>query len=371
MADQQPTSSAAAQFLKELWQETRKVSLGLFKIMIPVVIVTKILATLGIIPYLGVAVSPVMRLVGLPGELGLVWATAMVTNLYGGLAVYGTVAAGLDLSVAQITTLTTLMLFAHGLPVELRIAQKAGPRARFILPLRIGTALAFGIIFSHACRAAGILQQASTALWQPPPSQDGWLNWGLGQFKNLGTIFLIILVLVFVLKILARLGVSRWLTRLLRPLLRLMGMSEAAAPITVVGMTLGLSYGGGLIIEESRSGRLGRQDVLSSVALMSICHSLIEDVLLMMAVGGHQLGVLWGRAVLSIVIVAIVARVIARLPEATIQRHFFRAPVPVIPVTCRNTGRSCASSSRSAAPSGTCRSGSSCSDPSSTHRWGR
>ena len=321
-------ASGTTRFLKELWQQTRKVSLGLFKIMIPVMIVTKVLAETGVIPYLGMAVSPVMRLVGLPGELGLVWATAMVTNLYGGLAVYGTVAAGLDLSVAQVTTLTTLMLFAHGLPVELRIAQKAVPRARFILPLRIGTALVFGILFSHACRAAGILQQASAALWQPEPARDGWLDWGVAQLKNLGTIFLIILILIFALKVLEELGVSRWLTRLLSPLLRLMGMSEAAAPITVVGMTLGLSYGGGLIIEESRSGRLGRQDVLSSVALMSICHSLIEDVLLMMAVGGHHLGVLWGRALLSVAIVAVLTRIFARLPEATIQRHFFRAPEP-------------------------------------------
>ncbi|OPX22238.1 MAG: hypothetical protein B1H04_05335 [Planctomycetales bacterium 4484_123] len=85
-----------------------------------------------------------MALVGLPGEMGLVWATALATNIYGAMVVFAPVAPGLALTVGQVTVLGTMILVAHGLPVELRIAQKAGPRLPFMLLLRVGGALLLG-----------------------------------------------------------------------------------------------------------------------------------------------------------------------------------------------------------------------------------
>ena len=38
----------------------------------------------------------------------------------------GPVAPGLDVTVAQATIMTTMMLVAHALPIEVKIAQKAG-----------------------------------------------------------------------------------------------------------------------------------------------------------------------------------------------------------------------------------------------------
>ncbi len=79
--------------------------------------------------------------------MGLVWATAMVTNLYGGIVVFASLAPEAHLTVAQITVLTTMMLVAHALPVELRIAQKAGSRLHAMAFLRIAGALTLGWLF--------------------------------------------------------------------------------------------------------------------------------------------------------------------------------------------------------------------------------
>src|SRR5680860_1455298 len=93
--------------LCELVRETLSTCLILFKIIVPISIATRFLQQWGVVDQLGVLLGPVMHLVGLPGEIGLVWATAMLTNLYGGVVVFSSLAPGLDLSIAQVTVLTS------------------------------------------------------------------------------------------------------------------------------------------------------------------------------------------------------------------------------------------------------------------------
>ena len=75
------------QEIKETLKEAGSTTLILFKILIPISIIIKILAELGAIEIIGEALTPAMGVIGLPGEFGLVWATAMLTNIYGGLVV--------------------------------------------------------------------------------------------------------------------------------------------------------------------------------------------------------------------------------------------------------------------------------------------
>ena len=139
-------------------------------------------------------------------------------------------------------------------------------------------------------------------------------------------IFAVIVVLLLVLKVLRRIGVEAAVTRLLEPLLERLGMSKDAAPITIIGMTMGLTYGGGLIIKEAKSGRLSRRDVLFSMTLMGLCHSLIEDTLVMSTLGAHHSGLVWGRLVLTLLSVFVFARVFGVLPEGAKRHLFARAP---------------------------------------------
>ena len=190
--------------------------------------------------------------------------------------------------------------------------------------IRIGGALLLGWLLHLSYQLTGTLQQVNQALWNPPAVDPAWSAWLLAELRNMLSIFLIILCLMSLLKLLQKVGISDLMTRLLEPVLALLGMGRAAAPVTIIGMTLGLSYGGGLIIQEAQSGRLSKRDVFCSIALMGLCHSLIEDSLLMMVLGGHVSGVFWGRLLFALLAVFLLGRLISILPQSSFERYLVR-----------------------------------------------
>jgi hypothetical protein len=314
----------------QVFRDALKVSLALFRIMIPVVILVRILQTLGWIEPLAVPFKPLMGLVGLPAEMGIVWVTAMVNNLYGGIVVFISLIREVPVTTAQATVLATMMLIAHTLPVELRIAQKSGPRLLFQGVSRVGAALALGGILHLIYTASDRLQGPAAVIFtldqQSAPGLGSWPAWARAEAWNLFSIFMIVLALFFLMRLLKQLKVIAFLDRLLGPLLRLMGIGPKASAITVIGLTTGLAYGGGLIIHEARSGQVEKKDVFFSLTLMGLCHSLIEDTMLMVMIGAHLSGILWARLIFAVLAVALVVRVSQRLPEAFCNRFLWGTP---------------------------------------------
>ena len=308
---------------KLLLIETWKTSLILIKIIVPISIVTKLMNDWGIIAYIGLVLGPVMECVGLPGSMGLVWATAMITNLYAAIIVFSSLVSAEHLTVAQVTIIATMMLVAHALPVELRIAQKAGPRLRFMLLLRIIGALLVGLLLNQIYLSSGFLQTEFIALWNPDINDPSWKIWTIDQIKTILSICVIIFLLLFIVRLLAWLRITDFLTRILEPLLRMMGMSKDAAPITIIGMTMGIGYGGGLIIREAQSGTLSRKDIFFSLSFMGLMHSMIEDTLLMLLLGGHFSGVLVFRFLFAMLVVFVTVRLMRRVSDRTFNRFFF------------------------------------------------
>jgi len=310
--------------LVSVFQQSSRTSLELLKIIIPVSILTRVLNESGMINHIGDWLGPVMELVGLPGSMGVVWATAMLTNLYAGLIVFSSLAPGVQLTVAQVTVLSTMMLVAHALPIELRIAQKSGPRFRVMAPLRLVGAFFLGWILFQVYQGTGYLQSANVSLWSQPVARLGWGDWVLGELRNFLSIFLIITVLIVIMKAMNRLKITAALTWILGPVLRLMGMSKNAAPLTIIGMTMGISYGGGLIIQEAKSGRLTPRDIFISFTVLGLFHSIIEDTLLMMVMGGHLSGIFWGRMLFMLLVVFAVVWLFNLIPQDVLKRYFYR-----------------------------------------------
>jgi len=296
----------------------------LLRIIIPISIVVKILEEFGVIDIIGSFLGPVMKIVGLPGECGLIWATAMVTNIYGGIIVFFTMATTIPFTIAQVTILCSMILVAHSLPVELRIAQKAGVRLWFMFVLRVFSAFLLGLILHHIYNGFSILQARVRILWKPGIIDPSIISWIVGQLKNYAMIFIIIFVLISIMRVLKVLGVVERLNRALKPLLRIIGMSKDAAPLTIIGMTLGISYGGGLIINEARSGRLSKRDIFLSLSLMGLSHSLIEDTLLMFTVGASLTGILLARILFTIIAMLMLIRMVRHVSDRNFRRYFVR-----------------------------------------------
>lgn len=313
-------------FLKDVIKEAGQASAHLFKIMIPILIGVKVLQEAGLIAYLALPLDPVMQVMGLPGETGLVWATALVNNLYSGIIVLLSLTDSLQLSVAQVTVLSTVLLVAHSIPIEVKIAHAAGTRFMFQALTRIGGAFVLGWGLHLLYSLTGTLQQANTFFWQggEVPTQPTLMDWAAGQAKNLVLIFCIILVLVALMRIMHKLRIVDGLVWALRPVLRFLGIGREAAPLTIFGMVLGLTYGGGLIIQESKSGNVKARDVFSSLTLMGLTHSLIEDTLLLSLIGAHLSGILWARILFSLVVVAGLVRLLPLLPLGFVHRVLFR-----------------------------------------------
>lgn len=308
--------------IQEILHSSVQTTLTLLKILIPISIIVKILSEFGLITILGQYLSPAMNIIGLPGETGLVWATGLVTNIYGALIVFFTLSTTQTFSVAQITILAGLLLIAHTLPVELRIAQKAGASLLFQFLLRVLTAFFFAWILYQSFTLFNILQEPGTVLWEPGPIDTTLTGWIIGELRNYLMIFLIITALVALMYILKKTGIIDKLNNILEPFLEFIGLTKAAAPITIIGTTLGLSYGGALIINEAKSGKLTKKDVALSISLMGLSHSLIEDTLIMLAIGASIIGVLFARILFTIIIMIVLVQIITRMSPTIFNKIF-------------------------------------------------
>ena len=307
---------------KDLFQalsQALRVGLALFKIMIPVIVGVKILQELDLIRYIALPLSPLMKMVGLPPEMGLVWATGMINNLYGAIIVLLSLWDQVPLSAAQSTVLCTLMLVAHTLPIELKIAQRAGVRLLFQAFSRLTFAILLGWILHSIYSHFNLLQEPARILFQPGssamPQNQTLLVWGIGEIRKLLSILLIIVSLFLLMRLLNRFGIIDFISRILSPVLRIMGIGPRATTVTVIGLTMGIVYGGGLIIHEARTGTIPRKDIFYSLSLMGLCHALIEDTMLMMVIGGDVSGILFARLFFSVLIVGLLVRITSRLPS--------------------------------------------------------
>ena len=294
--------------------------------MIPIIILVKIIEEMGGIKYISYGLSPLMQFVGLPDAMGLVWATTLVTNLYGGMIIFVSIAGQEPLTIAQVTVLSGMMLLAHSLPIEVRIAQKAGVRIVFNLVLRVGGALCFGFLLHLLYSTGNWLQDENVLLWKPTLVTDhSLLTWITLQLQTLAQIFVVIAFLVTFLKLLKSTGFERLLLFLLLPLLRLLGLGDKTASITIIGMNLGLTYGGGLLIAEAKKGLLNAREVFGAISLIAICHALIEDTLLVMLLGADISGVLYLRLLFAFIIIGVGIRLLTKLDDVIFYRYLSRS----------------------------------------------
>jgi len=308
--------------VKETLKDTGSTYFFLLKIMIPISIIIKILEEFGAIEIIGNHLGPVMGIVGLPGEFGLVLATAMIANIYGALVVFFTLSLQYTYNVAQVTILACMMLIAHTLPVEARIAQKAGVRLWYTLTLRILGAFVFGIILNLIFTSFNLFQNENILIWKPGYTDPTLAQWALGQVGYYLMIFLIILGLMILMRILKKTGALDRLNNFLKPGLEFLGMSKDAAILPIIGMTLGLAYGGGLIVKEAKTRLISKKDAFLSLSFMGISHSLIEDTLLTLSIGASIFGIFFGRILFTIIVMIIIVKLINLLSKKTFERYF-------------------------------------------------
>ncbi len=318
--------SSLIEFFTSLLKDVFNTVLILFRIMIPVSIIVKILQMLGFIKVIGDVLYPVMKFVGLPGEMGLVWATGMITNLFGGIIAFLNISGGMDLSIAQVTTISIMMLVAHTFPIELAIARKTGVRLAATFFIRLFFAFMFGFVIYQLYHILDINNETARIVWQPERVMDESLaSWAISELKNYLMIICFIFCLMLLLKILKKIGFIDLITRALNPFLKFLGIGKEVSTIALVGLTLGVVYGGALIINEVKSNpNIPKKDIFYAMVLMGLCHSVIEDTILMISLGATFTGIFIIRLLLSMLVLFVLVRLTRNAPERFMYKVFLR-----------------------------------------------
>lgn len=310
-------------YLVALLKRSWRLFITVTKVMLPVMVIVQIGQELGLVDLIGRIIAPAMALLHLPPEAGIIWATTLLTGIYGGIASLSTLAPTFEMTTAQVSALCAMMLFAHAIPVEQAIVRRAGASFGLTAALRIGTAILYGGAVAWICHLTGTLSEPLSFEWLRGSSLaagsggPGYFAWLQATAFSLVLTFVIIVALVLVLDALDRLGITRRITAALMPLLRVSGLNAQVAPVTTVGVLLGLTYGGALIIDESEKQNFSARTRFLALSWLSLSHSLIEDTLLLMALGADVWVVLVGRVMVTLAIVALLARLTDRGSWAT------------------------------------------------------
>ena len=289
--------------LVNIFQETTKIFWILFKVILPVVIVIRALELIGAIPFLAKFLEPLTSFIGIDGSLGLVWMAAILVNIYAGLAAFASLQAIFDYSVAETTILGLIILIAHSLPIEVAIAKKSRISWIFNLSFRFINAIVAGKILNLIFTKYELFNEPNQSVLQVPNKLVSNFEWATLQIQNFFIIFLIIFFIISTINILKALGVWSLLINIMKIPLSYLGMSEKVANIILIGLTLGISFGGGFLIEESKRNNISKKDILLSLSFLSLCHSIIEDTILILLLGSHISGILFFRFIYTVIII--------------------------------------------------------------------
>jgi len=121
-------------------------------------------------------------------------------------------------------------------------------------------------------------------------------------------LILIIVPLVTVFEVLRYLPAFRRAGNAVEPVMRGVGLTREAAVPLFTGIFLGIAYGAGIIIRVAQQKKLSDRELFLTGLFLATCHSVIEDILIFMVIGGSGVAILGLRLGLAVLLTALMAR---------------------------------------------------------------
>jgi hypothetical protein len=278
------------------------------KIIVPVTLVVTLLKHTPVIEWIVWLFTPVMGLVGLPGEAAVVVVLGWILNLY---AAIGAIFS-LGLAVPEIFLISVVLSFSHNLLVESAVAKRMGLSAVIVVGTRIGVGLlsaaTLHLVIGNKVGGVSGTYEHLAYLWN--------MNVMTLLTELLSTIWsaiwqlaVIVIPLMFVIQILKELNVLDKIAYTVHPLLRFFGMSEKAAIPLLAGIWFGLAYGAGVILEATREHPLTKREMYLIITFLVLCHAVVEDTLLFVPLGVNGWYLLGIRLLLAFVLTGLLARI--------------------------------------------------------------
>jgi hypothetical protein len=282
------------------FKETLRVSVIsawlVLKLIIPLYILADLLLYYDVLKYIAFMFEPITDVLDLPKEAALGIAAGMLFNLYAGIAFL----APLDLSAYQWTILATFLGVAHSLIVESAVMKKIGISYIYSFVLRISMAfiavipilympkeLFNGTVFGNE----GVLKVSYTDLFDL--LQNSFYNASILSLK----VITLITAIIFLMSYLKS-------TKMMQRYQKKVNSSFSI----MAGLILGITYGAGILIHESKTGNLNKVDLFYIATFLMICHSVVEDVLLFVIFGANGWIVVTIRLMMAFVFSYILVR---------------------------------------------------------------
>ena len=275
-------------------------ALWLLKIILPISLLVRFLDYYGVLAFMVDFMDPVFVFMGLPGSTAIVFITSIFLPLYAPLAII----TSMPITLRELTILALMCQISHNLPVESAIQAKTGTSFRAMTVLRIVTSIFTGIVLNLILpREMGMPIFVQTEMVVMTSVADVLILW----LKSSLNIALLIVVIVFTLNVLYNLletyRLIPKLSKAVEPLLRFFGLPTSTAFLWLIGYIVGLAYGGALMMDQMKEGKVTRTEASLLNYHLAVSHSVLEDNLLFVALGVSIWWILGVRFVIAWLVV--------------------------------------------------------------------
>ena len=284
------TKERLVKCVKEVLPSTTKTCIWLLKITIGVSVLILFMRYFKILPWLSATLGPLFNHFGLPGEAALAYVSGYFVNMYAMLAIAGS----MDLTARAITILGVMSLCSHNMITETAVQGKTGANPVRVVITRTlaGFVLAFVLNLilplsqSDIAMLGGAVGASEAPAAVQPLFKELAVEWCYSTLSILVKMTLLIYSLAILQRILSEFGVIRWVSKFLKPLLLLFGLPARCSFLWIVANILGIAYGGAVMMEEVRAGKLSLRDIKLVNQHIGISHSNLEDLALVASIGG-------------------------------------------------------------------------------------
>jgi hypothetical protein len=297
--------------LKKGLQAGLQTTWTLGKVIFPVTLIVSLLQHTPVLPWLIKLIQPVMGIFGLSGEAAIPLVLGNMLNLYAGIAAILT----LDLSVKEVFILAVMLSFSHNLIIESTVAAKVGIKLWIILAVRIGLAVSSAIMINLLWQGG---QETAQYGFIPKNTADpsGYVEIGLSAVQKAGLgivqLALIVIPLMIIIQVLKDKGFLTVFSRWMAPVTRMLGMNENTSMTMVAGLTIGLAYGAGVMIQAAEEDGVSYKDLTLAFIFLVSCHAVVEDTLIFMPLGIPVLPLLLIRIVTAVILTMAVGAIWSR-----------------------------------------------------------
>lgn len=284
-----------------------KTTWTLGKIIFPVTLIITLLSHTPVLDWLISVLSPAMKWIGLPGEAAIPLVLGNFLNLYAGI---GGILTLDSLTVQDVFILAVMLSFSHNLFIESGVAASVGIKLWVILLVRIGLAL-FSAFMINLLWDGGTEKAQYGFISKPEAAPNGWGEITLTALEkaSLGILQLALIVIPLMI-IMQYMKDKGWLNKFsnwMAPAMKLLGMKENTSMTMAAGLTIGLAYGAGVMMQAAKEDGVSKKDLYLAFIFLVSCHAVVEDTLVFVPLGIPVLPLLIIRVVTAIVLTVVVA----------------------------------------------------------------